>query len=76
MPAGPRAGQQRPLKLFTEVGPGFYNLRVPFKMAAGLVDIGNHMSLLRLPSGNFLAIDTAVLTKEAKMLNTRGGLVF
>ena len=31
--------QERPLRLFTEIGAGFYNVRVPFKILGGLVDV-------------------------------------
>eukprot|EP00668_Euglena_longa_P011545 GGOE01013952.1.p1 GENE.GGOE01013952.1~~GGOE01013952.1.p1 ORF type:complete len:295 (+),score=91.90 GGOE01013952.1:37-885(+) len=48
------------------VGPGFYNIRAPFKLAFGLIDIGTHMSLCSLPNGNFLVIDTVKLEPAAK----------
>jgi len=49
-----------------EIGPGFFNIRGHFKMVANLVDIGTHMSLLRLSNGKFLVIDTIPLTDQIK----------
>ena len=46
-----------PFKLLRRVGPGYYNLRAPFPVLGGLLDVGNHMSFLRLSSGMFLAVD-------------------
>lgn len=45
-----------------DLGNGFYNIRGHFKIIKGLVDIGTHMSLVRLPSGKFLVIDTIPLS--------------
>ena len=49
-----------------QVANDFWNIRVNFKTFAGLVDIGSHMSLIRLLNGNFLAIDTVILTDETR----------
>jgi hypothetical protein len=49
-----------------EVAPGFYNIRSSFKTFAGLIDIGTHMSLLKLTTGKFLVVDTVPLTPELK----------
>ncbi|KAJ3094853.1 hypothetical protein HDU97_007525 [Phlyctochytrium planicorne] len=49
-----------------EIGPGYFNIRAPFKFLFGLVDIGTQMSLIRLKSGKFLAIDTVELTPSLK----------
>eukprot|EP00615_Pteridomonas_danica_P012264 CAMPEP_0114331636 /NCGR_PEP_ID=MMETSP0101-20121206/2544_1 /TAXON_ID=38822 ORGANISM="Pteridomonas danica, Strain PT" /NCGR_SAMPLE_ID=MMETSP0101 /ASSEMBLY_ACC=CAM_ASM_000211 /LENGTH=579 /DNA_ID=CAMNT_0001462035 /DNA_START=18 /DNA_END=1758 /DNA_ORIENTATION=+ len=46
-----------PFKYLNQLGPGFYNLRTQFKVYGGILDLGNHMSFLRLKSGRFLAID-------------------
>lgn len=46
-----------PFKYLNQLGPGFYNLRTPFKIYGGVLDLGNHMSFIRLKSGRFLAID-------------------
>mmetsp|Transcript_6163 Transcript_6163/g.10628 ORF Transcript_6163/g.10628 Transcript_6163/m.10628 type:complete len:282 (+) Transcript_6163:193-1038(+) len=51
---------------WVEVGPGFWNLRAHFKILGGLLDLGTHMSLAKLSSGNFLVIDTVNLTPEGK----------
>jgi hypothetical protein len=49
-----------------EIGPGFYNVRATFRGYGGLVDIGTHMSLIRLSHGGFLVIDTVPLDKTLK----------
>ncbi|CAF0778367.1 unnamed protein product [Adineta steineri] len=49
-----------------EVATNFWNIRVSFKMLAGLVDLGSHMSLIRLNNGNFLVIDTVILTDHTR----------
>jgi len=49
-----------------EVGPGFYNFRASFKIFAGMIDLGTHMSLIKLSSGKFLVIDTIEPTPEVK----------
>lgn len=41
-----------------QTGPNFWNIRSSFTALGGLIDIGTHMSLIRLPSGKFLIIDT------------------
>ena len=48
------------------IGPGFYNIRAPFKVAAGLIDVGTHMSICRLTNGNYLVIDTVNLDAQLK----------
>jgi len=50
-----------------DIGNGFWNFRGHFKIVAGLVDIGTHMSLIRLNNGNFLVVDTIPLTADAKI---------
>jgi len=49
-----------------EVAPGFFNVRSSFKTFGGLVDIGTHMSFLKLSSGKFLVIDTVPLPTDLK----------
>jgi hypothetical protein len=49
-----------------EVGPNFWNIRVSFKMFAGLVDLGSQMSLIRLNNGKFIVIDAVVLTDQTR----------
>lgn len=53
-------------KLIEEVGPGFYNIRGSFSIAMGIVDIGTHMSILKLPNNKFLVVDTIPLTPFLK----------
>ena len=48
-----------------EVGPGFWNLRGSFKVLLGAVDIGTHASLIKLPSGKFLLVDTIGFSEKA-----------
>lgn len=50
-----------------EISTNFWNIRVSFKMYAGLVDLGSHMSLIRLNNGNFLVIDTVTLTDQTQV---------
>lgn len=49
-----------------EIAANFWNIRVSFKVLAGLVDVGSHMSLIRLHSGKFLVIDTVTLTDQTR----------
>jgi len=49
-----------------EIGPGFYNIRASFRSFNGLVDIGTHMSIIKLPKGSFLVIDAVHLDKSLK----------
>ena len=49
-----------------EVTPGFFNIRADFKLMHGMVNIGTHMSLARLHSGDFVAIDAVPLTDPVK----------
>jgi hypothetical protein len=46
-----------PFKYLQPLGPNFWNLRTPFKIYGGVLDLGNHMSFIRLKSGRFLVID-------------------
>lgn len=48
-----------------EIGPGFWNLRASFTFLLGAVDIGTHASLIKLPSGKFLLIDTVAFSPKA-----------
>eukprot|EP01124_Arcella_intermedia_P013594 TRINITY_DN2000_c0_g1_i1.p1 TRINITY_DN2000_c0_g1~~TRINITY_DN2000_c0_g1_i1.p1 ORF type:complete len:289 (+),score=37.71 TRINITY_DN2000_c0_g1_i1:82-948(+) len=62
-----------------EVSPGFYTVRAGFKILSGLIDIGTHMSLIKLSNGRFLVIDTVPLTPSLKQqideLTENGSLV-
>jgi hypothetical protein len=49
-----------------EVANKFWNIRVNFKMFAGLVDLGSQMSLIQLNNGKFLVIDTVSLTEQTR----------
>jgi len=53
-------------KCFKEVAPGYYNCRAPFKLMKGMLNIGTHMSVCLLESGNCVAIDCVELWPEAK----------
>lgn len=58
-----------------EVDDGFWNLRGSFKLG-GIVELGTHMSLVRLASGRYLALDACNLVPETRALideKTRGG---
>jgi len=50
----------------TEIGPNFYNIRASFPVFKGFLDIGTHMSLIRLSNGGFIAIDTVPLDPHLK----------
>lgn len=53
-------------RCFIEVAPGFYNYRTDFRLGpAGALNIMTHMSVAKLSSGDFVAIDAATLTPEA-----------
>lgn len=54
-----------PYKYLLEVGEGFWNIRGSF-VALGIIELGTHMSVLRLSSGKFLIIDTIPLTAQIK----------
>jgi len=49
-----------------EVGSRFWNVRGHFKIIAGLVDIGTHMSIVGLRNGRFLIVDTIPLDPHLK----------
>ena len=46
------------------IGRSFYNIRSPFKVLFGLIDVGTHMSLIRLNTGKFIIIDTIEIDIE------------
>ncbi|ORY29079.1 hypothetical protein BCR33DRAFT_745391 [Rhizoclosmatium globosum] len=48
-----------------EIAPGCFRLRVPFHFL-GLIDVGTHMTFLKLSSGKFLTLSTVDLDPEAK----------
>jgi len=56
-----------PKTRLVEIGPGFWNIRAGFKMLKGLVDIGTHMSIIKLSNGKYLIIDTVPLNDELKV---------
>jgi hypothetical protein len=53
------------------VGQGFYNMRGSLKLVGGLVDVGVHMSLVKLESGRFLVFDTIAVSPELKVGRSR-----
>jgi hypothetical protein len=62
-----------------EIGTNFWNLRASFTFLGGLIDIGNHMSLVRLSTGRFLVIDTcdinAIDKQKISTLTNNGELI-
>jgi hypothetical protein len=48
--------RDEPFRIIQEIGPGFYNVRAPFLVLLGTVDVGAHMSFVRLKDGKFLAL--------------------
>lgn len=48
-----------------QIGPGFWNVRTSFKLFK-IIDIGTHMSVIQLRSGNFLVIDTVEMNDQLK----------
>lgn len=62
-----------------DIGHGFYNLRGSFTFAAGFIDIGTHMSLIRLSTGRFLVLDTCDFNetdhRRIKELTNDGDLI-
>jgi len=53
-------------KYLEEVAPGFWNIRGHFNIAAGLIDIGTHMSIAKLTNQKYLVIDTIALHPQLK----------
>lgn len=64
-PAGatPKSPFRSPVE---SIGPGFWNIRGSFKFALGLIDIGTHMSLLKLPNNKYLVVDAVPLNPLLK----------
>jgi hypothetical protein len=52
-------------KDIVQIAPNFYNIRASFYIKS-VVNIGTHMSLIRLESGKFLVVDAAPLEDEIK----------
>eukprot|EP01113_Clastostelium_recurvatum_P007111 TRINITY_DN13289_c0_g1_i1.p1 TRINITY_DN13289_c0_g1~~TRINITY_DN13289_c0_g1_i1.p1 ORF type:complete len:286 (+),score=73.87 TRINITY_DN13289_c0_g1_i1:244-1101(+) len=46
-----------------EIAPGFFNIRAPFRVL-GFINVGTHMSLLRLSTGKFLVVDTVPMSAQ------------
>eukprot|EP00667_Euglena_gracilis_P019728 EG_transcript_21192 len=71
-------GSSGGLKRFVQVGPGFYNAHVPFRIFH-VLDIGTQMSLCELPNGKFVVLDTVELDDALKadidMLTDSGRLI-
>ncbi|KAJ3094852.1 hypothetical protein HDU97_007524 [Phlyctochytrium planicorne] len=53
-------------KRIQEIAPGFYTIRAPLRILVGLINIGTHMSLIRLSNGHFIAVDTVELDPALK----------
>ncbi|KAJ3400122.1 hypothetical protein HDU80_007245 [Chytriomyces hyalinus] len=58
--------QQAKQTRLREIGPGCWNLRAPFYILGGLINVGTHMSFIRLSSGKFVAVSAVDLDAEAK----------
>jgi len=48
------------------IEPNFYHIRAEFRVVGGLLNIGTHMSMIKLPSGKYLVIDTVPLDDQLK----------
>ncbi|KAI9353903.1 hypothetical protein BDR26DRAFT_849427 [Obelidium mucronatum] len=48
-----------------EIGPGCFRLRMPF-LFLGFIDVGTHMTFIKLNSGRFIALSAVTLDAEAK----------
>eukprot|EP00475_Leptophrys_vorax_P013308 TRINITY_DN1968_c0_g1_i1.p1 TRINITY_DN1968_c0_g1~~TRINITY_DN1968_c0_g1_i1.p1 ORF type:complete len:296 (+),score=110.22 TRINITY_DN1968_c0_g1_i1:125-1012(+) len=48
------------------IEPNLYHVRAEFRVISGLVNIGTHMALIKLPSGKFLVLDTVPLDNDLK----------
>jgi len=57
-------GNKQEVDRIDEVAPGFFNIRASFKKF--VLDIGTHMSIIRLESGKFLVVDTVPLDDKLK----------
>lgn len=49
-----------------QIGTNFWNLRGSFTFAFGAIDIGTHMSFIKLPTGKFLVVDTCDFSETDK----------
>ncbi|KAI8852922.1 hypothetical protein BC829DRAFT_383281 [Chytridium lagenaria] len=49
-----------------ELAPGFFNLRASLPKLFGMLDVGTHMSFIRLQNGKILIVDTVELTPALK----------
>ena len=47
-----------------EIGDGFWNIRGRFKVLAGMLNLGTHMSVCRRANGRFVIVDTIDLTPD------------
>ena len=62
---GSAAKAMSPTNQLREISPGFWNVRVPFKIFK-IVDIGTHMSVIKLSNDKFLVVDTVEMNDEVK----------
>jgi hypothetical protein len=51
-----------------DIGNGLWNIRDSFLALGGIIDIGTHMSLIRLSTGKFLVVDTCAINDTDKAL--------
>lgn len=49
-----------------QIAPTFWNIRASLTFLGGLIDIGTHMSMIRLSNGKFLLIDTCDVSQSDK----------
>ena len=52
-------------KTLIEIAPGFWNVRAPFFVMKGAVNIGTHMSILEVAPDQFVALDAVEFTSAA-----------
>jgi hypothetical protein len=50
-----------------EIGNSFWNLRGSFTVLFGAIDVGTHMSFVKLSTGKFLVVDTCQIDEPTKI---------
>jgi len=59
--------QYSPKVNLVPIGQNFWNIRASFKFMGGLVDIGTHMSIIKLSTGKYLIFDTVPMNDDLKL---------
>jgi len=54
------------MDILDQIAPNFFNIRHSFRIMMGLINVGTHMSLIKLKNGNYLVIDTIPLSPGLK----------